>query len=275
MTIISRHEQKHVDVSEKNPTNVIYRHSSLQRELSLIRRVMLHDVSLFGSMLTVKKKDYEYTNGMLGSFFSVTAWENYNIYHNPRKVPRSTTIFHRWCVLSDVCGWRFMPFTNYGLLASPMSRRKHKCLSSWHVLAASNTEFLIFAAIVLSSSSECHFAMSDSVVSSFLRAETSKTTEKRDFRCFKIKYLSLLEAEIARGRFDCSKQLDINGNLTICINNFLHNDSKVGIELFPPFTHRSIRRAKRADWSRMTINHGVSVVKTKIPSKFHAVTKIN
>lgn len=199
MTIISRHQQKHVNASEKKPTNVIYRHSSLQRELSLILRVMLHDVSLFGSMLTVKKKDYEYTNGMLGSFFSVTAWENYNIYHNPLKVPRSTTIFHRSCVLSDMCGWRFMPFANYGLLPFPMSRRKHKCLSSWHVLAASNTEFLILA-IVLSSSSEWHFAMSDSVVSRLLRAETNKTKEKRrDFRCFKIKYSSLLEAEIAWG----------------------------------------------------------------------------
>lgn len=87
MTIISWHGKNMWAQTEKNPRNVIYCHPSLHCELSLILRVMLHDVSLFGSMLTVKKNDYEYTNGVLGSFF-VTAWENYNIYHNSQKVLR-------------------------------------------------------------------------------------------------------------------------------------------------------------------------------------------
>lgn len=179
-----------------------------------------------------------------------------------------------------MCGWRFMSFANYGLLTSPMSRRKHKCLSSWHVLAASNTEFLIFAAIVLGSSSECHFAMLDSVVSTFLRAEMNKTTkpqeERRDFRCFKIKYLSLLEAEIAGATIDCSSRLDINGILTICINNFLHNGlSKVEIELFSSacsslVTHSQKSRLISNDNKSQSICRG-----NNNSVEFHAVTKIN
>lgn len=87
-----------------------------------------------------------------------------------------------------------------------------------------------------SSSSKCHFSMSDSIVSTFLERKRTRRRcrrKKGDFGCLKIKYLSLLEAATAGGTINCSRELDINGNLTICINNFLHNDlSKVDTELF-------------------------------------------
>lgn len=89
-------------------------------------------------------------------------------------------------------------------------------------------------------------------MSTFFQAETNKATkpgeERRDFRCFKIKYLSLLEAGTAGAAFDCSRQLDFNGNLTICINNFYTMTyQRLKSNFFPSLARRSVRTAKRAD----------------------------